>query len=194
MTRQFTRRDFLRRSGSAAGVAMLGLTLSQFLTACEEAGKAQRAGKGFKVLSAEEATELEAFASVILPTTDSPGAREAGAIYFFDNVLSGSRSDLLPLIRMSLADLESRVRAAGVGAKRFSELNEPLQIRLLTDIEDSEFFQTARLFTMAGVLANPSYGGNRDRIGWELIGFEDHFAHQAPYGHYDANYGEQNDG
>jgi gluconate 2-dehydrogenase gamma chain len=39
---------------------------------------------------------------------------------------------------------------------------------------------------MYGFLGNPSYGGNRDRIGWKLIGFEDRMAYQPPFGYYDA--------
>ena len=30
------------------------------------------------------------------------------------------------------------------------------------------------------------YGGNRDKVGWKLIGFEDRFHWNAPFGHYDA--------
>ena len=31
------------------------------------------------------------------------------------------------------------------------------------------------------------YGGNRDRVGWKLIGFEDRMAYQPPFGYYDAH-------
>jgi hypothetical protein len=34
----------------------------------------------------------------------------------------------------------------------------------------------------------PAYGGNRDRVGWKLIGFEDTHAFYPPFGHYDRDY------
>jgi gluconate 2-dehydrogenase gamma chain len=40
-----------------------------------------------------------------------------------------------------------------------------------------------------GFLSNPEYGGNRDKVGWKLIGFEDTFAYEPPFGYYDANRG-----
>ncbi len=39
---------------------------------------------------------------------------------------------------------------------------------------------------MYGFLGNPSYGGNRDHVGWKLIGFEDRMAFQPPFGYYDG--------
>jgi hypothetical protein len=35
-------------------------------------------------------------------------------------------------------------------------------------------------------LGNPSYGGNRGKIGWKQIGFEGSMAYQPPFGYYDA--------
>jgi hypothetical protein len=34
----------------------------------------------------------------------------------------------------------------------------------------------------------PSYGGNRDGVGWKLIGFEDSHVFYPPFGHYDRDY------
>ena len=34
----------------------------------------------------------------------------------------------------------------------------------------------------------PAYGGNRDGVGWKLIGFDDQHAFQSPFGHYDRDY------
>ena len=35
------------------------------------------------------------------------------------------------------------------------------------------------------------YGGNRNNVAWDLIGFEPHGATQPPYGYYDAQYLEE---
>ena len=34
----------------------------------------------------------------------------------------------------------------------------------------------------------PAYGGNRDGVGWKLIGFEDRHVFQPPFGYYDRDY------
>ena len=40
-----------------------------------------------------------------------------------------------------------------------------------------------------GSSANPSDGGNKDEIGWKLIGFEDQSYYAPPFGYYDAQPG-----
>jgi hypothetical protein len=37
-----------------------------------------------------------------------------------------------------------------------------------------------------GTFALPSWGGNRDYMGWHLLGFEHQMTFQAPFGYYDA--------
>jgi gluconate 2-dehydrogenase gamma chain len=167
---------------------MVGITLPQFVAACRDAEDARRTGAAFKVLSSRHATELDAIAACIVPTTDTPGAREAGSIYFMDTLLAERRPDLLKPIDNGLADLSARAQATSPGADRFSHLDEKTQIAVLTEIEDSDFFYTVRLLTLAGMLTDPSYGGNMDQIGWNLIGFDGHFASTPPFGYYDANY------
>jgi hypothetical protein len=34
----------------------------------------------------------------------------------------------------------------------------------------------------------PAYGGNRDGVGWKLIGFEDEHVFHPPFGYYDRDY------
>ena len=178
-----------------AGAAMVGISLPQFLAACKEAGDSRLQGADFKVLSAAQAADLDAIASCIVPTTDTPGAREAGAVYFIDTILNTRRPDLLEPINTGLGGMSARAQAASPGAAGFADLDEDTQIELLTNIEDTDFFYTVRLLTLAGMFADPSYGGNRDGIGWELIGFDSHFAAVPPFGYYDANYpGSASDG
>ena len=43
-----------------------------------------------------------------------------------------------------------------------------------------------RFMTLCGFFGMSSYGGNRDNVGWELLGFDGHRgAWQPPFGHYD---------
>jgi hypothetical protein len=55
-------------------------------------------------------------------------------------------------------------------------------------IETSQFFELVRTMTILGMFSNPEYGGNYNKIGWKLIGFEDQFFFQAPFGSYDRDY------
>ena len=76
-------------------------------------------------------------------------------------------------------------------AERFSDLSEADQDAWLTERQQTQFFNMARILTLIGFFAMSSYGGNRDNVGWELIGFEGHVATQPPFGYYDAEYMEQ---
>ena len=59
------------------------------------------------------------------------------------------------------------------------------QVRLLQAIEKTEFFELVRTHSILGFFGNPSYGGNRELAGWKLIGFEDRFQFEPPFGYYD---------
>jgi gluconate 2-dehydrogenase gamma chain len=48
-----------------------------------------------------------------------------------------------------------------------------------------------RQHTIMGFFSNPQYGGNRDKMGWKLIGFEDAFVFQPPFGYYDGPEGRK---
>jgi gluconate 2-dehydrogenase gamma chain len=56
----------------------------------------------------------------------------------------------------------------------------------IASIEHSEFFEALRRHVVMGFLASPAWGGNRDNVGWKLIGFEDAGAFQPPFGYYDT--------
>jgi hypothetical protein len=146
---------------------------------------AKQESAAFSVLSAADAADLEAISARIVPTTDTPGASEAGVIYFFDRALGDELKPRLPFVVSSLAELNGE-------GERFSELGSVEQDELLTSIEDGEFFDFLWLFTMIGFFAMSRYGGNKDNIAWDLIGFEgDHGAWEYPFGYYDAEYARE---
>ena len=71
-------------------------------------------------------------------------------------------------------------RRFGLGFLRIPESNQDAVLR---DFEGgqvpdfkraSEFFETLRSHTMEGILGEPVYGGNREMIGWKLVGFPGH--------------------
>ena len=122
----------------------------------------------------------------IIPTDDTPGAREAGVIYFIDRALTTFDRDRQPSYTQGLIALQSKTREMFPGTASFSSLTSAQQIQLLTAIEKTDFFELVRVHTILGFLSNPEYGGNRDKVGWKLIGFDDNFAFEPPFGYYDS--------
>ena len=53
-----------------------------------------------------------------------------------------------------------------------------------------DFFETLRQHAIAGFLIDPDSDrrGNRDGVGWQVIGREREHAFQPPFGYYDRNY------
>ena len=136
------------------------------------------------------AAEIDAITSQIIPSTDGPGAHEAGIIYFIDRALSTFDSDLRESYRQGMGGVQQKRQEMFPGSAGVAALASEQQIRLMhaieTDSETKEFFELLRTHTLYGFLGNPSYGGNRDRVGWKLIGFEDRMAYQPPFGYYDT--------
>jgi len=141
-----------------------------------------------RVLSPFQLRELDAIAALVLPADETPGAREAQVVHFIDRALASFAAEQRPLFEAGLADLRTRAAARHPGVASFADLGAAEAAALLTELEaeHSEFFEAARIATIAGFLANPEYGGNAGKTGWRLLGFEDRFAWQAPFGWYDG--------
>ena len=71
-------------------------------------------------------------------------------------------------------------------ATKFSALTSPEQINVLTAMEKTPFFNTVRTHTIIGFFASPVHGGNQDKVGWKLIGYDDSLNFRPPFGYYDA--------
>jgi gluconate 2-dehydrogenase gamma chain len=183
-----SRRRFLKNSAAAAGVTLAGINISLLLPLGQAAARARDADKPFATLNAQEAADLEAIAAQIIPTDETPGAREAGVIYFIDAAMAGMFAGMLPQLRDGLALLNQKVPGDG---SSFASLDEQAQHALLRQEDTSPFFGMMRFLTLAGMFSLPSYGGNRDNIGWKMIGFDHRHAWSAPFGYYDAHYGEE---
>ena len=181
------RRDFLKRSGTALGSSWVTLSMPAILATASVAASAATKKSGFRVLSSSEATEFEAIAARIIPSGDSPGATEAGVIYFIDTVLADIDPAILKPMREGLLGLQTDILKTYETAL-FADLSQAQQIEALRSIEDTEFFGTLRFLTIAGMFCDPSHGGNRNRVGWDLIGFEGPMGTQPPFGYYDADY------
>lgn len=187
---QWSRREFLAGSGGFAGAALWRGGLPALLAVSGAACSARDEGAAFEVLSADEGREIEAITARILPTTDTPGAREAGVVRFFDKSFASIMQDSLDVARSGLTEFEAGVPAQFPGAKHFSDLEEADQDAYLATRENTPFFGLVHFMTLCGFFGMSSHGGNRDHVGWQLLGFptEHHTAWQPPFGYYDAEY------
>ncbi len=187
-----SRRAFL--ATTVAGVASTWVAakwpeiLAADAYAAETASAAAQTGQPgkFAVFTADQAADVDAMASQIIPTDETPGAHEARVVYFIDRSLTTFASASRPAYVKGLAELQAKTTEMFPGAKKFSELNSAQQIQLLTAIEATPFFKTVRDHTVIGMFAGPQHGGNYNKVGWKLIGFEDTLNFQPPFGYYDA--------
>src|SRR5690348_12298052 len=62
----------------------------------------------FETLDADTAAEIAAIAAQIIPSTDGPGAAEAGVIYFIDRALSTFARDEREDYRLGMSELERK--------------------------------------------------------------------------------------
>jgi len=113
-----------------------------------------------------------------------PGAREAQVITFIDTALTGFARAQQAVVTAGLEDLHARVIAQG--GRSFATLTVPQQIALLTAIQTTPFFRAIRDLTIMGMFAAPQHGGNFNKVGWKLIGFDDSLNFHTPFGSYDV--------
>jgi hypothetical protein len=163
-----------------------------FAALSQAACTAKEETASYENITNAEAREIIAIAARILPTTDTPGATEAGAVYFFDKALSGIFADWAVEFHNDLANFQKGVSSRFAGAGFFSDLDGADQDAYLAEIEDTVFFGDLRFLTLAGVFGMSMYGGNRDDIGWKLVGMDGPpHAWAHPFGDYDAEYTEE---
>jgi gluconate 2-dehydrogenase gamma chain len=149
----------------------------------------------------EEAQTVEAVAARIIPgdATD-PGAREAGVVTYIDRSLAGFLRDLQTFYRRALQELDDYSRdrhnspfrelTEGDQDRVLAELDsvsivETESREYGTDALQDEnkegdesvstllirFFSIIREHVLQGMFCDPAYGGNRDTVGWKMVGF-----------------------
>jgi gluconate 2-dehydrogenase gamma chain len=185
MSDSFSRREFVVTAGSIGAVWFLASARERGEAVAHAAHEVAQAQPTLKVLTRDQAAEVEAFASRIIPTDDTPGAKEAGVVYFIDHALSAWAKDQLPSVTEGLTKLRRDVGAKFRGQTRLSALTPAQQDEVLRSIEQTPFFGQMRFATIAGMFSLPTYGGNKDFIGWKLVGQVDAMEFKAPFGWYD---------
>ena len=187
-TQEKSRRSFLIESVSGLGGAWVAVNYPAILAAEEYVLKAAESEEQarFAFFTPEQAVEVEEMAAQIIPTDHTPGAREARVVSFIDRVLVTFERERQADYTQGLTDLAAQTQQRFPNASKFSELTFDQQIQVLTAIEDTPFFNLVRTHTITGFFASPVHGGNHDKVGWQLLGYDDSLNHEAPFGYYDA--------
>ena len=133
-----------------------------------------------EILTSAERQCLEAMISRMIPAgLDGPGALEAGCALYIESALKDAYQSSRKTYSSGLAALDAR--AVSSGGKSFASLNTTEQDRILSDFEQNvkvggyfdsaAFFELVRQHTLEGMFGDPSYGGNVNFAGWDLIGY-----------------------
>ena len=206
MPSTFTRRGFLLQSLSGISAVWVSGHWPAIVAAADHAHRVAQSPwpAKFEFFSPEQAREIDAITARLIPTTDTPGAREAGVVFFIDRALATFAKDQQRLYRDGLSELESRLGEMFPGVERFSAATPEQQDAFLHSLEEQagggapaglyslpaapSFFETLRVDTITGFLIDPDSGGNRDGVGWKVIGREPQHMFQPPFGYYDKDY------
>jgi gluconate 2-dehydrogenase gamma chain len=178
---EHSRRFFLGAMAGTLGLSGLALTWSDLVSAAS-------GDSSVTFLTTAERADVEAISAQIIPSDGTPGAREAGVVVFIDRALATFFSSVASDFRAGLAGFQSACHARHPDCDSFAELPSARQIEFLHEVETTPFFVRVRLLAVLGMFASPAYGGNRDGIGWRLIGFEDKHTFEPPFGYYDRDY------
>ena len=185
-----SRRDFLTRLSAIGAVWFAGATACRSETDPRTDSLAAPADSVPPIpklvhFTPEDAADIEAIAARIIPTDETPGAREAGVVYFIDQSMTTFAKGQQKLFADGLAQLRKDVAQKHPGTTAFAALTAEQQDALLTAMEKSEFFGAMRFATISGMFAHPKYGGNRGYAGWKLVGRESTLHFEPPFGWYD---------
>jgi gluconate 2-dehydrogenase gamma chain len=184
--------------GAAAVPATVVSTPASGAEAHAHPGNAKAAKYMF--LSAAEVAFVDAAVARLIPGDElGPGAKEAGVTYFIDQQLFGGwgtmakmyrqgphaegtpqqgyQSPLTPqeIFRVAIREINHRL------GKPFEKLAAKEQDEVLKNLEEGKlalesvpsrfFFNMLLDSTIEGFFSDPIYGGNRDKVGWKLVGF-----------------------
>lgn len=184
---EVNRRDFVFGLTAGASTAWLAAHLPE-LRAIAAYAASTPTQQAWEFFTPEEAREFDAISAQIVPTDETPGAREANVLRFVDRYFATVFKEAQPTFRNDLKALGDAVAEKISGSRLFAALSEAAQIAFLLDFEKTHptNFNRIRGITMLGMFVDPVHGGNNNKIGWKLIGFEDRYSWMPPFGYYDS--------
>jgi len=177
-----SRRNLLKGVGLTGAALMTAGSGSLSAQSASVAAGPQRipVREAFETLTALESATLDAFASRIIPSDENgPGAHEARAVHYIDRALAGPMSDAREQYGVGLSGLEDySQQAKGMSFHLLPESQQDAIIEAMTEsaipdfsMLNGGFFNMVRTHTIDGTFSDPYYGGNRDFIGWDLLGY-----------------------
>jgi gluconate 2-dehydrogenase gamma chain len=192
--------------GGVAGAALIQAQWPAIVAAAQHAHQAAKSkqAESFEVLTPAQAKEVDAISARIIPTDQTPGAREAGVVFFIDRALKTFAADTKVQYDTGIPALNVLTVKLYPGVHRFSAATAEQQDKILTEFTASGkegesgrfnvdptaagFFETIRFHTIFGYLVDPEGGGNRDYVGWKAIGRDPAYSFSPPFGFYDKDY------
>jgi gluconate 2-dehydrogenase alpha chain len=140
----------------------------------------ERQTSALLVLTPYEARTAAAVFERLFPADESgPGAIDIGVLAYLDRALAGAYRDKAEAYRLGLAALDLAARRhsglpfAGCPAEKQDALLADLERGVLPDFRippQRAFFEMLRAHLQEGLFADPAHGGNRDKLGWKLLG------------------------
>lgn len=208
MESNLSRRGFLSQTLTGLSAAWVSTYWPAMLSAATHAHQAVQSTSPakFEFFSPEQAVEIDAISSRIIPTSDTPGAHEAGVVFFIDRALVTFAKDNQKLYSEGLLELHARVHEMFPAIEKFSAASIEQRDQVLESLDPQSpgagrrpfralaggqsFFETIRVHTISGFLIDPGSDkrGNRDAAGWKVIGRENEHLFQPPFGFYDKDY------
>jgi gluconate 2-dehydrogenase gamma chain len=131
-------------------------------------------------LSASEGGLLDAIVDRLIPSDElGPGAKEAGVVRYIDRALGDALASSRGAYTAGLVALDKYALASR--GKAFLQLSAIDQESVLIDCEtgaatgfagsSAQFFAQLLNHVKQGMFADPSYGGNQNFVGWNLINY-----------------------
>ena len=126
-----TRRTFISQAAASLGLLYVTGITPELLAQAHEHAKAAPLnldGQPFRFFTPQEAADYEAFASQIIPTDDTPGAKEANVVRFVDFALREIEPQNQQDFRAALKKLNEQAKKTIPQAVSFSALSSAQQI------------------------------------------------------------------
>ena len=205
MTNDLSRRNFLQLGCSSVTTVWLSAHWPALLSAAQHARESAQSAAPPKLefFTPEQAAEIDAITARIIPTDETPGAHEAGVVYFIDRALTTFAADDQKTYREGLPEMQARTREIFPTLEKFSAATPEQQDEILHSFDEKQategrpfrarpaaqnFFEILRAHTVVAFLLDPDAGGDPQGIGWKLIGRDRQHMFQPPFGYYDKDY------
>jgi gluconate 2-dehydrogenase gamma chain len=186
---RITRRQFTERLCDIGVTAGAAYAFAETLAPGKWAVAADGSVTMPRALKEPEFKVVQAIAGRIVPATDTPGAIEAGSADYIDIALANPYKPQLSRYQRAIAELEKYCGAtfgksfAALAEHQQDEVLEQLDAGKIQDVNNGkQFFALVRRHVMEGFFCEPHYGGNKDMIGWKLVGFPgQQYGYDDPY-------------